>query len=68
MKNIIYKIGKLALALSLAMGGVCACDDWFTLTPDTAMVAQDFWKDKRTWKRPWGHVTVACWRVASWKG
>ena len=53
MKNIIYKIGKLALACPL-LWGVCACDDWFTLTPDTAMVAQDFWKDKKD--------------VASWKG
>ena len=33
------------LALPLAWG-VVACDDWFTLTPDTSMVAQDFWKDK----------------------
>ena len=27
MKNIIYKIGKLALACPL-LWGVCACDDW----------------------------------------
>lgn len=30
MKNIIYKIGKLALACPLLWG---VCDDWFTLTP-----------------------------------
>ena len=45
MKNIFYKIRPWVLALPLACG-VAACDDWFTLTPDTSMVAQDFWKDK----------------------
>lgn len=57
MKNIIYKIGKVALACPL-LWGVCACDDWFTLTPDTAMVAQDFWKDKKDVEAAMG----ACYR------
>ena len=57
MKNIIYKIGKVVLALPL-MCGLTACDDWFTLTPDTAMVAQDFWKDKNDVESAMG----ACYR------
>lgn len=46
MKNIAYKIGRLAVALPLLWGTV-SCDDWFSLRPDTAMVAQDFWQDKK---------------------
>lgn len=45
MKNIFYKIGRLTLSLSL-LAGAASCDDWFTVMPDTAMVAEDFWKDK----------------------
>ena len=24
-----------------------ACDDWFTLLPQSEMVAEDFWKDEQ---------------------
>lgn len=57
MKNIFYKIGKVMLAFPLVLG-MTSCDDWFTLTPDTAMVAQDFWKDKKDVESAMG----ACYR------
>lgn len=25
---------------------LCSCDDWFAITPQSEMVAEDFWKDK----------------------
>lgn len=57
MKRFFSKIGKLTLVLPLFCG-VTACEDWFTLMPDTAMVAQDFWKDKKDVEAAMG----ACYR------
>lgn len=41
MKKFFYKIR--ALFLLPVLGMTVACDDWFTLLPQSEMVAEDFW-------------------------
>ena len=36
-----------ALFLLPVLGMTVACDDWFTLLPQSEMVAEDFWKDEQ---------------------
>ena len=45
MKKFFLKIRALFLLPVLAM--TVACDDWFTLLPQSEMVAEDFWKDEQ---------------------
>ena len=45
MKKFFLKIR--ALFLLPVLGMTVACDDWFTLLPQSEMVAEDFWKDEQ---------------------
>lgn len=45
MKNMIRKISALLLSAPF-MAGMASCDDWFSLQPESEMIAGDFWQDK----------------------
>ncbi len=58
MRKIFYKIGSCLVAV-LCMHTLASCDDWFTLTPESDMVAEDFWRDKKDVQSALG----ACYRT-----
>lgn len=45
MKSTMKKISMLLVSVPL-LAGVTSCDDWFSLEPQSEMVAEDFWRDK----------------------
>ncbi len=46
MKKILYKIGVLLSVVPVATL-TSSCDDWFSIMPQSEMVADDFWRDEQ---------------------